>query len=832
MDEIRALQQELAAIQQTSVTQRLSDRNCIELVMKLQSLKLVDLIFTRTGKEYLTAHQLILEIQDEILTRGGRANLTDLPDALNVSLSHIESALPKVTADPSIQVIRGELITDYYLSSLIDEINDTLAVSQSGLDTLANIAMRYSLPVDTIRTLLNSHIDRLHAIFDSELMTITSDSALLRQKAEACGLLRGIIFPTFLSDIAAAHNLPVGIVNKTVREMLDKGAIEGRLGGHGSRLTYTPVVYITVVSQTLSAEFTANGFLHLDTLARLHVYDVVGFANTYLSSSILLSESILSSALIEMLSTSAMEAINSGSWIDVISALPAGFPENDMTSVVSQITGRLIHESMDDIHDSLDDEKRVRKAESPGRKTRVKQKNRKKDIDKAGKYDIFKQETLVFGSRYIVSPNLLANINRVVVAESEKRATDRAKKLAEHMELVGATTDSLQDGTLSKDGSLPTVSIRKGKSKSRRKAKGKDKGKEETDRSRNSVVIGDEVIPVLVPSPDDVIQLVVADEECGRLAERDYMDSGFDGNDMVLHVVTKAFSETKLQELFHQRAAEAIVELERERAALKANAERSLIEDLCKLEVYVRMGQTLDDILSKLSFQFLLDSLATKIVCQITEMVGRNCGVEVFDTAKITTLEKRKQIDFVREVARQLPPALQTKVLDFTRLIALKDANDCDVEEVLNVYDLASGVLDLPERRSVDKKAERALLTNLRCQTMDALDDIVSSNLQFSASESPRKILLKLSTVLTYARLHGGALIEFDVDDASAFSKAIECEQLGGKNKIIAERLAGVRVALLGNNVNSEAIAPVATDGHEEWGVALQRVLSLKELIE
>ena len=71
MDEILQLQRQLAEAQAGSSSSRLSERNCVELVMKLQSLKLVDLIFTRSGKEYLTHHQLTEDIEDEILLRGG-----------------------------------------------------------------------------------------------------------------------------------------------------------------------------------------------------------------------------------------------------------------------------------------------------------------------------------------------------------------------------------------------------------------------------------------------------------------------------------------------------------------------------------------------------------------------------------------------------------------------------------------------------------------------------------------------------------------------------------------------------------------------------------------
>lgn len=50
---------------------RLSERNCVEIVQKLVHLKLVDVIYTTDGKEYLTPQELSKEIREELQVRGG-----------------------------------------------------------------------------------------------------------------------------------------------------------------------------------------------------------------------------------------------------------------------------------------------------------------------------------------------------------------------------------------------------------------------------------------------------------------------------------------------------------------------------------------------------------------------------------------------------------------------------------------------------------------------------------------------------------------------------------------------------------------------------------------
>jgi hypothetical protein len=71
MDEIEQLQRQLKQLQSQTAAYKLSDRNCVELIMKLIKMGKIQLIFTMNGKEYLTLDQLEREIEDEILAHQG-----------------------------------------------------------------------------------------------------------------------------------------------------------------------------------------------------------------------------------------------------------------------------------------------------------------------------------------------------------------------------------------------------------------------------------------------------------------------------------------------------------------------------------------------------------------------------------------------------------------------------------------------------------------------------------------------------------------------------------------------------------------------------------------
>ena len=158
MDEILALQAELARVQEAPTAFKLSEPNIVEIVSTLSQLRLVDVLFTTNGKEYLTPEQLLREVGDEILSHGGRVNVADLPALLNVDLPHIERAVTQLLAAgrDGLQRVGGEVLTEYYLDSLAEEI-DT-ALRGVGRLTLAEVAVAHALSTDFVTSV--GHLPR------------------------------------------------------------------------------------------------------------------------------------------------------------------------------------------------------------------------------------------------------------------------------------------------------------------------------------------------------------------------------------------------------------------------------------------------------------------------------------------------------------------------------------------------------------------------------------------------------------------------------------------------------------------------------------------------
>eukprot|EP00095_Tigriopus_kingsejongensis_P010673 maker-scaffold2567_size14419-snap-gene-0.4 protein:Tk10673 transcript:maker-scaffold2567_size14419-snap-gene-0.4-mRNA-1 annotation:"unnamed protein product" len=126
-DEIRRLASDLQRAQLRGAIQKLSERNCIEIVTNLIGQGLLEVLYTADGKEYLTAQQLNREIRDELFVARGRISLVELAQILNVDFSHVEYQAQSI-AKPSgpVHLILGQLVDSRYLDSLAEEVNEKL----------------------------------------------------------------------------------------------------------------------------------------------------------------------------------------------------------------------------------------------------------------------------------------------------------------------------------------------------------------------------------------------------------------------------------------------------------------------------------------------------------------------------------------------------------------------------------------------------------------------------------------------------------------------------------------------------------------------------------
>ncbi|KAG9463150.1 hypothetical protein GDO78_022306 [Eleutherodactylus coqui] len=173
-EEIRRLAADFQRAQLSDSVQRLSERNCIEIVSKLIAEKQLDVVHTLDGKEYITPSQISTEIGDELQVRGGRVNIVELQQVVNVDLTHIESrANELVRVDKNVQLVLGQLVDNNYLDQIAEEVNDKL--QEAGQVTISELCKTYDLPGDFLTEVIK---DCARAIFQQLCISFIITTAL------------------------------------------------------------------------------------------------------------------------------------------------------------------------------------------------------------------------------------------------------------------------------------------------------------------------------------------------------------------------------------------------------------------------------------------------------------------------------------------------------------------------------------------------------------------------------------------------------------------------------------------------------------------------------
>lgn len=349
-EEVKRLAADFQRAQLSSTIQRLSERNCIEIVKKLLELKLIDVIFTNDGKEYLTPQRLLKEIKDELIVHGGRINLVDLAQIIGVDFNHVENKASEfVQSEPDVRLVLGQLISNEYLDHLAEEVNEKL--HQAGEIAIAELTKIYNLPGDFLEEVIH---DRLGTIIQGQAdcndsRTFFTDSYLAQHTARICGALSALTRPAPVSALINHFKFPEKLFYNVTDNLIKKGRIAGALsGGHSERAVFLPDIYAKCQNEWVDAFYLQNGYLEYDALVRLGIQDpktyirkkFKGESITYLNS-LCVGKNILN-----QVEATVEEVLNSGMWVDVMPVLPSIFSTEDCHGIITEVTKSMPKQSI------------------------------------------------------------------------------------------------------------------------------------------------------------------------------------------------------------------------------------------------------------------------------------------------------------------------------------------------------------------------------------------------------------------------------------------------------------------------------------------------------
>uniref|UniRef100_A0A8C1UNW8 E3 UFM1-protein ligase 1 n=1 Tax=Cyprinus carpio TaxID=7962 RepID=A0A8C1UNW8_CYPCA len=334
-EEIRRLAADFQRAQFADTVQRLSERNCIEIVVKLVEDKKLDVVHTLDGKEYVTPAQISQEIRDELYMQRGRINVVDLQKIINVDLVHVESRASEIAkSDRGTQLILGQLIDVTYLDRLAEEVNDKL--QEAGQVNIAELCKTYDLLE------LNSRLGRvIHGQIDQYNRAVIFTQAFLsRHKACICGLFSAISRPTQINNLLNLYGFQENLLYSVLEELVNSGRLKGSVvGGRQDNAIYIPDIYSKAQSTWVESFLKQNGYLEFEALTRLGIPDPVSYIKKRFKSSklLFLKSACVGKATVDQLEASVEEAINSATWVDLQPMIPSSLSEEDVGILLNEV---------------------------------------------------------------------------------------------------------------------------------------------------------------------------------------------------------------------------------------------------------------------------------------------------------------------------------------------------------------------------------------------------------------------------------------------------------------------------------------------------------------
>lgn len=340
-EEIRRLAADFQRAQFAEAAQRLSERNCIEIVNKLISQNQLDVVHTLDGKEYITPAQISKEMREELHVRGGRVNIVDLQQVINVDLTHIENRISDIIkSEKHVQIVLGQLIDENYLDRISEEVNDKL--QESGQVTISELCKTYDLPGDFLTQALTQRLGRIingHIDLDNRGVIFT-EAFVARHKARIRGLFSAITRPTAVNSLISKYGFQEQLLYSVLEELVGTGRLRGTVvGGRQDKAVFVPDIYSKTQSAWVDSFYRQNGYLEFDALSRLGIPDAMNYIKKrYKNTQLLfLKAACVGQGLVDQVEASVEEAISSGTWVDISPLLPSSLSAEDAAMLLQQV---------------------------------------------------------------------------------------------------------------------------------------------------------------------------------------------------------------------------------------------------------------------------------------------------------------------------------------------------------------------------------------------------------------------------------------------------------------------------------------------------------------
>ncbi|EGZ09219.1 hypothetical protein PHYSODRAFT_564932 [Phytophthora sojae] len=326
MDEIALLQQQLAAVQQQEAALKLSDHNVIDLLLKLQQLGKLQVVHTRTGKQFLTPLQIQREVVDYVALHGGRLSLTELEKLIDVDRSHVERqahALCRGRGGYALVNDGEELLTSWYLDGIMEDTD--VLLQESGTTSVGDLAQQFGFAVDFMRGVVRARLGSILKARERDNVLYT-DSYVAAQKARVRGVFAAVTRPIFMPDVIRSFGFDEAVATEALGELMQAKVLMGTLRGR----EYVPYVFMAAQRESMYSFFQQNWYLEHARAKELQVARPYDFLKKRFPDAVPLQESVVSRALQLQLEGAVEAAVNDNTFVDVRLLLPSALPAGDV----------------------------------------------------------------------------------------------------------------------------------------------------------------------------------------------------------------------------------------------------------------------------------------------------------------------------------------------------------------------------------------------------------------------------------------------------------------------------------------------------------------------
>ncbi|GMF16087.1 unnamed protein product [Phytophthora lilii] len=325
MDEIALLQQQLAAVQQQEAALKLSAHDVVDLLLKLQQLGKLQVVHTRSGKQFLTPAQVQRELADYVALHGGRLSLTELEKLLDVDRSHVERQAAALCRGSGFQLVNDgeELLTTWYLDAIMQDTD--VLLQESGTTSVGDLAQQFGFGVDYMREVVRARLGSILKARERDNVLYT-DSYVAAQRARVRGAFAAVTRPVFVPDVLRSFGFDEAVANEALADMIQSKVLMGALRGR----EYVPYVFMAAQRESMYSFFQQNGYLEHARARELQVARPYDFLKKRFPDAVPLQESVVSRALQLQLEGAVEAAVNDNTLVDVKLLLPSALPVGDV----------------------------------------------------------------------------------------------------------------------------------------------------------------------------------------------------------------------------------------------------------------------------------------------------------------------------------------------------------------------------------------------------------------------------------------------------------------------------------------------------------------------